>query len=112
MAAAAVTPAPEEQEEEDAGVSTSTDDDVVANTKRAGARQTIGMPDAAAVLAGVSLSCKTEPMEGGEGRGTVEARRVRRCFSWIYLQCGHSRKNKTLLIVTPRFALVVWSFEE
>ena len=76
MAGAAVATA-EEEEEEDAAVSTSTDGDEAANTKRGRASRTNGMPDAAAVLARVSLSCKTEPMDGGEGRGTVKTRRAR-----------------------------------
>ena len=64
----------QKEEGEEAAVSTSTDGDGAANIRRGRARRTIGMPDAAAVLARVSLSCKTEPTEGGQGRGTVEAR--------------------------------------
>ena len=89
----------EEEEEEEVAVSTSTDGDDASSTKRA--RRTIGMPDAAAVLARVSLSCKTEPMEGGEGQGMTETRRVGRCLCWTFLQCGHSRR--TPLIFSPCF---------
>lgn len=73
---AAVVTAAREDEEEEAAVSTSTDGDEASNAKRGRTRRTIGMPDAAAVLARVSLSCKTEPVEGGEGGGTVGTRRV------------------------------------
>lgn len=61
------------QLEEEAAVSTSTYGDEAANTKRRRACRTIKAPGAAAVLATGALSYKTEPMEGGEGRGAVEA---------------------------------------
>lgn len=73
--AEAVTTAEEEEGEEEAAVSTSTDgDEETINAKRGRVRGTIKIPDAAAVLARVALSCKTEPMEGREGRGTLKAR--------------------------------------
>ena len=84
----------EEEEEEEAAVSTSPDGDGAANIRRGRARRTIGMPDAAAVLARVSLTCKTEPTEGWQGRGTVEARGHFWCqdsFSYSFSVVNDSR---------------------
>ena len=70
---AASTTAQEEEEGEEAAVSTSTDGDGrAANTGRGEARRAIGNPDAAAVMTRVALSCKTELVEEGEGRGASE----------------------------------------
>lgn len=64
------SPELEEGEAEAAGSTSADGGGAAANTTRALVRRTIGRPDPAAVLARVSLSCKTEPMEGDEGRGT------------------------------------------
>ena len=86
-ATAAPTARDGEEEDEEAGFSTSKDGDETASAKRRRGRQAIKMPDSAAVLARVTLSCKTEPREGGaeEDGGMIGTRRAWPCC-WIYLR--------------------------
>eukprot|EP00752_Nemacystus_decipiens_P014254 g12676.t1 len=71
---AGATDAEEEEEEEEAATSASAGGAEAANTNGGRARRTAGKAGAAAVLARVTLSCKTEPREGGEGGGPSSGR--------------------------------------